>query len=76
MASFAIEVPGEANPLNLQSLYHVLESAVSSDAQQVVTGTQQLQNWEKEPRYYRYDSGECFLVCLCFTSIITLDYIP
>lgn len=50
--SFAIEVPGEANPLSTQALLHVLQSASSSDQQQVQTGAQQLQNWEKTPNFY------------------------
>lgn len=50
--SFAIEVPAEANPLTTQTLYHVLQSASSNDQQQVKSGTQQLQNWERSPGYY------------------------
>ena len=50
--SFAIEVPGEANPLNQQNLHHTLVQASSSDQQQVKTGTQQLSNWEKLPGFY------------------------
>ncbi len=50
--SFAIEVPAEANPLTTETLYHVLRSASSNDRQQVKTGTQQLQNWERSPGYY------------------------
>ena len=52
MPSFSIEAPGEANPLNTQTLYHALLSASSSDQQQVRTGTKQLQNWEKSPGFY------------------------
>lgn len=48
----AIELPGEANPLNVQNLYQVLTSAASANQQQVKTGTQQLQNWEKQPGFY------------------------
>lgn len=47
-----IELPGEANPLTLQNVYNTLVSAASSTQQQVQTGTQQLQNWEKEANYY------------------------
>lgn len=50
--NFNIEVPAEANPLADQTLFHVLQSASSSDQQQVKTGTQQLQNWEKSPGFY------------------------
>jgi len=50
--SFMIEVAAEANPLTTQTLYHVLQSASSNDQQQVRTGTQQLQNWERSPGYY------------------------
>ncbi len=48
----AIELPAEANPLNPQTLFHILSRASSSDVQQVRTSTQQLQNWEKKPGYY------------------------
>ena len=50
--NFAIEVPGEANPLTDQTLFHVLQSASSNDQQQIKTGAQQLQNWEKTPGFY------------------------
>ena len=52
MKSFAMEVPGEANPLTLQNLYRTLQSASSASQQDVQTGTKQLQNWEKQPGYY------------------------
>lgn len=48
----AVELPGEANPLNLQTLYQVLTGASSADQQKVKTGTQQLHNWEKHSGYY------------------------
>lgn len=48
----AIELSGEANPLELQTLYQVLTSASSNNQQQVKTGTQQLQNWERQPGFY------------------------
>ncbi|KAL8932171.1 MAG: hypothetical protein Q9211_006482, partial [Gyalolechia sp. 1 TL-2023] len=51
--SFAIEVPGEAIPFSIQNLYHTLTAASSTDPQQVKSGAQQLQNWEKRPGYYR-----------------------
>ena len=47
-----VELPGEANPLNAQNLFQVLTNSASADQQQVKTGTQQLQNWEKEPGFY------------------------
>ncbi|KAF4980158.1 hypothetical protein FZEAL_3777 [Fusarium zealandicum] len=40
--SFAIEVPGDANPLTLQSLYQTLDSATSHDYAQRQTAGQQL----------------------------------
>ena len=49
---FAIEVAAEANPLTDQTLFHVLQSASSNDRQQIKSGTQQLQNWEKSPGFY------------------------
>lgn len=49
--NFSIEV--EANqPLTIQTLYNVLASASSADPQQVLTGAQQLSNWEKQQGYY------------------------
>lgn len=50
--SFAIEVPGEATPLSIQTLYHTLAAASSTYPQQIKSGTQQLQNWEKQSGYY------------------------
>ena len=50
--NFAIEVPAEANPLTDQTLFHVLQSASSNEQQQVKSGAQQLQNWEKCPGFY------------------------
>jgi hypothetical protein len=52
MASFSIEVPGEANPLTETSIVHTLHSASSSDQNQIQTGTKQLQQWEKSSKYY------------------------
>lgn len=52
--SFAIEVPGEANPLSESTLLHVLKSAASPNPQQIQTGTKQLQEWERAPGYYRH----------------------
>lgn len=50
--SFAIEVPGEANPLSENLLIHSLRSASSSDPHQIQTGTKQLQQWERSEGYY------------------------
>lgn len=47
-----IELPPEANPLNPELLFNTLSRASLSDQQQVQTGTQQLQNWEKVPGFY------------------------
>lgn len=54
MPSFAIEVPGEANPLTENLLVHTLRSASSSDPHQIQTGTKQLQSWERSDGYYRH----------------------
>jgi len=48
----AIELPPEANPLNSRTLLNTLTRAASTNQQQVQTGTQQLQNWEKRPGFY------------------------
>lgn len=47
-----IEVPGEANPLTAQNVFNALVSAAGTTQQQVQTGGQQLQNWEKHEGYY------------------------
>ena len=49
---FTIEVAAEANPLTDQTLFHVLQSASSNDRQQIKSGAQQLQNWEKSSGFY------------------------
>ncbi|KAE8152145.1 armadillo-type protein [Aspergillus avenaceus] len=49
-----IEVVGESNPLSPQNVLNALMLAASSTQQQVQTGTQQLQNWEKQEKYYTY----------------------
>lgn len=54
MVHHTIEVPGEANPLSPQNVLHALVLAASATQQQVQTGTQQLQNWEKQPMYYSF----------------------
>ena len=50
--SFAIEVPGEANPLTPQQIFHALQSGSSSQQLSIQTGTQQLQTWETQKGYY------------------------
>ncbi|KAI9172163.1 Importin-11 [Paramyrothecium foliicola] len=50
--SFAIEVPGDANPLSLQTLCRALESATSSDYAQRQAAGQQLTSWELQSGYY------------------------
>ncbi|KAA8636307.1 hypothetical protein SMACR_04965 [Sordaria macrospora] len=51
--SFAIEVPGEAAPLNLLELARTLEyAALSTDHAQRQSAGQQLQSWESRPDYY------------------------
>ncbi|KAJ6442838.1 importin 11 [Purpureocillium lavendulum] len=50
--SFAIEVPGEANPLSFQTLCQALESATSHDFAQRQAAGQQLTSWEQHPGYY------------------------
>lgn len=52
MPSFAIEVPGEANPLSQDAVVHTLRSASSSDPTQIQSGTKQLQQWERASHYY------------------------
>ena len=48
----AVELPSEANPLNAQTLLSTLTRASSNNQQQVQTGTQQLQNWERQPGFF------------------------
>ncbi|PYI06330.1 importin 11 [Aspergillus sclerotiicarbonarius CBS 121057] len=47
-----VELAGEANPLAPQNVLNALVLAASSTQQQVQSGTQQLQNWEKQENYY------------------------
>mgnify|MGYP000856094061 CR=1 FL=1 len=54
MQNFAIEVPGEANPLTEHTLLNVLRSAASSDPQQVQSGAKQLEHWEKAAGFYKH----------------------
>ncbi|KAJ5084640.1 hypothetical protein NUU61_009219 [Penicillium alfredii] len=49
-----IEVPGETNPLSPPNVLNALVLAASSTQQQVQTGTQQLQNWEKQALYHSF----------------------
>lgn len=50
--AFAIEVPGEAAPLNPQQVYLALQSAGSSQQLAIQTGTQQLEAWVTQRGYY------------------------
>ncbi|KAJ5774329.1 Armadillo-like helical [Penicillium paradoxum] len=52
--AFAIEAQGETNPLSAQNVLNTLMLAASSSQQQVRTGTEQLQNWEKQAMYYTF----------------------
>lgn len=49
---FAIEVPGDANPLSLQELCRALESATSTDHSRRQAAGLQLTSWESEKGYY------------------------
>lgn len=51
MPSFAIEVEGEANPLNRNALLSTIANSLSSH-QNLKVSSQQLSNWEKTPGYY------------------------
>lgn len=50
--SFAIEVPGEANPLTLQELCKALEAATSMDNTQRQAAGKQLTTWEIQQGYF------------------------
>lgn len=50
--SFAIEVPGEANPLNFKSLCCILAAATSHDHARRQAAGKQLNAWEHQPGYY------------------------
>lgn len=54
MPSFAIEAEGEADPLSENGLVSTLQSAASTDLNQIQSGTKQLTRWEKQPGYYRH----------------------
>ncbi|KAG5289711.1 importin 11 [Histoplasma ohiense] len=47
-----VELPGEANPLTSQNVYNALVLASGSSQQQVITGGEQLKNWEKQANYF------------------------
>ena len=66
-----VELPGEANPMDLQNVLNALVLAASSTQQQVQTGAQQLQNWEKQEQYYTFLQVLALLIpgpygCACF----------
>jgi hypothetical protein len=66
--AFAIEAQGETNPLNPQNVLNTLVLAASSSQQQVRTGTEQLQSWEKQGMYYSFlQVSVDSLGCCCFT---------
>lgn len=50
--SFAIEVPGDANPLSPQTLCRVLEWATSNNNSQRQEAGSQLKSWELQTGYY------------------------
>lgn len=50
--NFAIEVPGEANPLTLHELCRALEGATSMDNSQRQAAGKQLSTWETQQSYF------------------------
>lgn len=50
--SFAIEVPGDANPLSLPELCRVLHSATTNNYAERQAASQQLQTWESQRGYF------------------------
>ncbi|KAL2754967.1 hypothetical protein ACRALDRAFT_1043675 [Sodiomyces alcalophilus JCM 7366] len=50
--SFAVEVPGDANPLTLQELCRTLEAATSSDYSKRQEAGRQLASWEEGKGFY------------------------
>jgi len=50
--SFAIEVPAEAVPLNVQDLCKALQAGTSTDHNQRQSATKQLDEWDKYKGYY------------------------
>ena len=64
-----VELAGEANPLTPQNVLNALVLAASSIQQQVQSGTQQLQNWEKQANYYT-------LLQVLASRLFTCAYVP
>lgn len=52
MNGLAIEVPGEASPLNEVGVERNLRAATSNDVTQIQSGTKQLEYWETDEGYY------------------------
>ena len=50
--SFAIEVPGDANPLTPQELCRVLQSATAANLIERQNAGQQLQTWEAQQGFF------------------------
>lgn len=50
--SFAIEVPGEANPLNLDNLCRTLAAATSNEHARRQAAGKQLTSWEQQSGYF------------------------
>ncbi|OAA62768.1 importin [Niveomyces insectorum RCEF 264] len=50
--SFAIEVPGEAVPLNLPDLCKALEAGNANDHHQRQSASKQLEQWQSHPHYF------------------------
>ena len=50
--SFAIEVPGEASPLTLDTVLYALQSASSNDYTQRRAAELQLESWKPHAGYY------------------------
>lgn len=66
----AFELSGEANPLDLQNVLNALMLAASSTQQQVQTGAQQLQNWEKQANYYSFVQVLLFFVARSYVGLM------
>lgn len=65
-----VELPGEANPMSLQNVLNALILAASSTQQQVQTGAQQLQNWEKQEKYFSFLQVFPFLLPRVYRTIV------
>lgn len=65
-----VELPGEANPMSLQNVLNALILAASSTQQQVQTGAQQLQNWEKQEKYFSFLQVFLLLLPRVYRAII------